>query len=184
MARQFEVVPIPGREVVQRNFANLLKNGYEIGKKKYSNNRITLNDRFTLMYHGFTLREVQPVSPSASDTESDGESSNNTVSSGTVVNDRKEAVEKEPVPSIKRHCVHIFLADEKKEEEQLLNLTANVEKKSSKETSKEVPKKRKRTRRVKNSMGKREAKKVDVKDAMTVEGTTSAVSGLSLGDES
>ncbi|KAK0416720.1 hypothetical protein QR680_012646 [Steinernema hermaphroditum] len=56
---QREVVPIPGREVVQRNFANLLKNGHQVGKEKYSFRRLSLNERFTLMYRGYVLREAQ-----------------------------------------------------------------------------------------------------------------------------
>ncbi|KAK0416814.1 hypothetical protein QR680_012698 [Steinernema hermaphroditum] len=57
--RFLQVVPIPGREVVQRNFANLLKNGHQVGKEKYSFRRLSLNERFMLMYRGYVLREAQ-----------------------------------------------------------------------------------------------------------------------------
>ncbi|KAK0416865.1 hypothetical protein QR680_012725 [Steinernema hermaphroditum] len=47
------------REVVQRNFANLLKNGHLVGKEMYSFRRFSLNECFTLMYRGYVLREAQ-----------------------------------------------------------------------------------------------------------------------------
>uniref|UniRef100_A0A1I7Z1G8 Polyprotein n=1 Tax=Steinernema glaseri TaxID=37863 RepID=A0A1I7Z1G8_9BILA len=55
---QREIVPIPGREALQRNFADMGKNGFKMGKDKYSFRTVTIHERFTLMYRGYVLRVV------------------------------------------------------------------------------------------------------------------------------
>ncbi|TMS40026.1 hypothetical protein L596_006462 [Steinernema carpocapsae] len=138
--RQYEIIPIPGRECLQRNFADYLKHGYRIGKEKYSFRRLTLNDRFTLLHRGFTLRAVVPEPSTASESSC---SSNSEAEEGAspIKSVRPVPVE---VHKIQR-SVKVLYIDPKDQAKE--NDKSSTGKKTESTETEEAPKKEKKTRK-------------------------------------